>query len=98
MGNWASFLEPSQVQTAFSNNFGFVLDTRVFKGASQTLIRVKMQIQNLSYSKVSFGNYLISYKHTLANYVALIVINHRNMRHSTAAVTWLVRILFKKKA
>lgn len=33
----------------------------------------------------------------MADDVALIAINHRNMRHFTAAVTWLVRILFKKK-
>lgn len=44
VGNWASFLKPSQIQTAFGNNFVFVLDTKVFKGASQTVIRVKMQI------------------------------------------------------
>jgi len=98
VGNWASFLKPSQIQTAFGHNFVFVLDTKVFKRAPQTLIRIKMQIQNLSYSNVSFGNHLISYRHTFADDMALIVINHRHIRHFTAAATWLVRILFKKKA
>lgn len=66
---------------------------RNFRDANQG----EMQIWNLSYSSVSLANWVVTYKHTLADDVACAVINHRNIRHFIAAAAQLFRILFKKK-